>query len=169
MRGSRFDGVCGSQQTAVSWVTRHIAAQSWVQWLLCTAQNSRPPVQNTLHFPHLSWFLKTQTLLKLAVLPPSDSDIHLQLSSTRGHCCWSNGNFCRFIKQKSVTFILKCANKLLVECNLSVCYMWVMQCSEFGDWLQDRGAIHFGGQFVSSPELPHKLWFLLTQILIKWE
>jgi hypothetical protein len=24
------------------------------------------------------------------------------------------------------------------------------------------------GQFVSSPELPHRLWFLLTQILIKW-
>jgi len=28
--------------------------------------------------------------------------------------------------------------------------------------------MHFGGQFVSSPELPHKIWLLLTQILIKW-
>jgi hypothetical protein len=162
----RYTAVAGTErQTASS--TCHIAVQSWDQWLLCPVQNSRPPAQHTLHFlccPDI----KTQTFRKLAVLPPSDSDIHLQLSSTRGHCCWSNGNFCRFIKQKSVTFILKHANKILVECNLSMCYMWAMQCSEFGDWLQDRGATHFGGQFVSSPDLPHKLWFLLTQILIKW-
>jgi hypothetical protein len=28
--------------------------------------------------------------------------------------------------------------------------------------------MHFGGQFVSPTELPNKVWFLLTRILIKW-